>query len=159
MIMERSHLIIEPDSKSQQLDGTVHLHLNPLLPVHQLSNPWFLMQDLGSWTNKSNAKHSEEGCNSETPQYIVTVGEFYLSWDDADQVCRDLGGHLPSVTGEEDRHLLETLILGGDYTSDQTDNIYHTPCRHWGPLCGVYLGLRHPWVRMKFNKSYISHLM
>ena len=149
MIMERSHLIIEPDSKSHQIDGTLYIDLNPLFRVNQAPDPWF--QTLSDYTTCDFTKNANKvkcytSCNSSTVQYIVTVGEFYLSWDDADQVCRDLGGHLPSVTGEEDRQLLETLILGGDFTSDQTDSIYHTPCRHWGPLCGVYLGLQHPWV-------------
>ena len=157
MIMERSHLIIESDSMGEYIGGTLHIELNPLLPLNQVSNPWF--QTLSDFTTCARPKQTihpfnsdtcQTTCNSSTVQYIVTVGEFYLSWDDADQVCRDLGGHLPSVTGEEDRQLLETLILGGDFTSGRTDKVYHTPCRHWGPLCGIYLGLQHPWVSCKF---------
>jgi len=60
-----------------------------------------------------------------------------MTRNEAESVCDNLGGKLPSVTSYKEKTLLEALMLRS-YTEVQIAS--HAECRFFGVACAVYLG-------------------
>ena len=72
--------------------------------------------------------------------YHVIISRQSMSWEDANTLCTKLNSTLPTINSLEDEELLTKLLLF-PLVDDKTSFPRHE-CRHWDPLCMIYIGLK-----------------
>ena len=88
--------------------------------------------------------------------YYVIDFNHNLNWITAKEICGKVGGHLPSVTSEDERSFLRNLLMGAVEDSDKDPLLsLHSLCRYYGTMCAMFLGLNNTKVSYKIYLSYL----
>ena len=91
---------------------------------------------------------SNDGVSGQTPfaEYHLLWSHGAYTWDEAEEICQELGGmHLASISSEKEYLLITRMLLGSMYHVSDTDEFYLpilTPCLMGSPLCVIYIGLK-----------------
>ena len=132
LLMEQRYIRILPHS-ALTCDGLVQLKINPQAPLPRLNISRLKVK---GWQLKSRINFFEDH------DYIILYDLFHLSWNQAVEKCKNLGGTLPVLNSEESVQLLTQLLLGDTFRNDNNRRFIRTPCRqNHGPICGTFLGL------------------
>ena len=89
-----------------------------------------------------------DGASDQTPfaEYHLLWSHGDYTWDEAEEICQELGGmHLPSISSEKEYLLITRMLLGSTYHVFDTDEFHVpilTPCVMGSPLCVIYIGLK-----------------
>ena len=79
-------------------------------------------------------------------EYHLLWSHGAYTWDEAEEICQELGGmHLASISSEKEYLLITRMLLGSTYHVFDTDEFYLpilTPCLMGSPLCVIYIGLK-----------------
>ena len=71
------------------------------------------------------------------PQIYLFWQVYDISWGEAESVCAGIGGHLPSITSQEEFVYYEDVIRG----RFNPDMLYRNPCRWYTVVCPYFIGL------------------
>ena len=86
--------------------------------------------------------------SDQTPfaEYRLLWSDREYTWDEAEEICQDLGGmHLASISSEQEYLLITRMLLGGAYHVFDADKFclpILTPCLMGSPLCVIHIGLK-----------------
>ena len=89
-----------------------------------------------------------DNASDQTPfaEYHLLWSHGDYTWDEAEEICQELGGmHLASISSEKEYLLITRMLLGSTYHVSDTDEVYApilTPCLMGSPLCVIYIGLK-----------------
>ena len=89
-----------------------------------------------------------DGASDQTPfaEYQLLWSHGHYTWDEAEELCQELGGmHLASISSEKEYLLITRMLLGSTYHVSDTNAFYApilTPCLMGSPLCVIYIGLK-----------------
>ena len=89
-----------------------------------------------------------DSASNQTPfaEYHLLWSHGDYTWDEAEEICQELGGmHLASMSSEKEYLLITRMLLGSLYQVSDTDEYYVpivTPCVMGSPLCVIYIGLK-----------------
>ena len=122
----------------------IHLRINP---IHRINHYSGIMKLKHAISHDSNT--IIDGINEPFMFIFLAPYAINLTWADADSICRSAGGHLPTVTSEEEEHFLVHAIQAR--LTDAT--IKHT-CKYYS-LCYVFLGL---YKKQVIYYLYIVHI-
>ena len=86
--------------------------------------------------------------------YFIITGPFYTSWQEAAEICSTIGAHLPKIITDDERILLENLMLGSVFNQSRKVRVL-IRCRILDLVCGVFLGLNGSMVNSSTINSYI----
>ena len=78
--------------------------------------------------------------------FFVVYGSFMKSWTDVKTICNILGASMPYVISRRDSIFLRKLLLRSSKIYTLKTSPSH--CRHFDPICGIYLGLNNTKVYM-----------
>ena len=81
---------------------------------------------------------------------LLVMGRFTKTWGEAEAMCNTLGGHLPSITSEDDRKTLQAIMMR-DQLQHNTSLKYPNNCRVFDPLCVIFIGIQGKKVRHTAN--------
>ena len=62
-------------------------------------------------------------------RYIVAYKETVISWKEAEDRCKSIGGHLPTAATDRDLEILKRLILGQSLSTKERKKVFVTPAR------------------------------
>ena len=71
--------------------------------------------------------------------YYMIVAPLYLSWTEAQGLCKLMDSNLPSITSYWDMVLLEGFL--SHRLTPLHRSLDMKGCRFWDPLCMVFIGL------------------
>ena len=77
---------------------------------------------------------------------LLIMGRFTKTWGETEAMCNTLGGHLPSITSEDDRKTLQAIMMR-DQLQHNTSLKYPNNCRVFDPLCVIFIGIHGNKVR------------
>ena len=114
----------------------IYLRINPIHSIGLYSGPMEQQHDAMQTYNPKTERKKD-------PLVFIFLAPYSinLTWSDADTICRSAGGHLPTVTTEEEEDFLVHAIQAR--LPDAT--IKHT-CKYYS-LCYVFLGLSKEQVK------------
>ena len=158
LIMEQRHIIVSPvDQCRMGPQCSLGVDIKPLMPVtytdthelytivpvdykeHSLAVKLF-------YVNRTTDRILQNPQSSYNIPYTLThfvfIGPRFVSWNEAEGLCQSLGGHLASMTSEEERRQLERLMFGVELSPDKRSWVHFIHCRRHDPLCVTFLGLK-----------------
>ena len=93
-----------------------------------------------SLTDSKSGSHSNETFAMFT--YLWTNKS--MTWEEASDMCGVLGMYLPSMTNEDEFHIIQDMLAGRGYSLTESTTEYSilTPCRLESTLCVIYLSLQ-----------------
>ena len=86
--------------------------------------------------------------SDQTPfvEYRLLWSDREYTWNEAEEICQELGGmHLASISSEKEYLLITRMLLGGAYHVFDADKLclpILTPCLMGSPLCVIHIGLK-----------------
>ena len=110
---------------TQRKDCKAKLSINPFYPLEGVM--------------PSHHEYVRKPCCDESTDYFYVIWEYMvISWNEAQERCRRIGGTLPLVSTYEQFSLLENILLGSRFNTDRPP--IFSPFRLY-PFSGVFLGI------------------
>ena len=132
IIMEQRHVVISPSKRCvTHPTCSLKVTINPLASVVKSSLKKYkrIVEDL-------------ESDILDGTTFFVFHGPHSMSWEKAESMCVSLGGHLTSMTSEDERSLLESMLMGATFKHKSSDAVYSSHCRQYDSLCTTFIGIR-----------------
>ena len=135
-VFDKRYLFLSTTTLIERSCGVL-IQIDPYVKPHSGLPPSFHIAD----------KETVDVSDLQTAKLTVLImGRFHKTWDDAQALCKSVGGHLPSMTSLDQRTTLESIFLRNPLLQNMT--LRHTNiCRVFDPLCAMYIGIRNSTVR------------
>ena len=143
MVVDQRFIYLKLEDNCSRKKCTLKLGIDPLSTLPQFS----LFPDEGNicqigykFLGTHVIEHLECPLLNKRKTYFVVYGRFDTSWIDTKNTCRLLGATLPSILSWRDSDLLSKLLLRSSKLS--SSSYTHARCRHFDPICGIFIGLK-----------------